>query len=49
MPKSIHPEYTAHLLGAPERRTWPLMPLIGVGVTSILAGMAFIFMLISLA
>jgi hypothetical protein len=48
MSKSVHPEFTAHLVGAPARRTWPLMPLIGVGLTSIIAAMAFIFMIISL-
>lgn len=44
----VHPEYTSHLVGAPDRRTWPLFPLMGVLATSAIAAMAFIFMIIGM-
>jgi len=49
MQAPIHPEYTAHLVGAPDRRHWPLALLSAVGVTAAIAATAFIFMIISMA
>jgi len=48
MQTPVHPEYTAHLVGAPARRHWPLVPLVAVIGTSIIAGVAFIFMIIGM-
>lgn len=41
-------EYTAHLVGAPKRRTWPLVLLMGVGAEAAIAAVAFISMIISM-
>ena len=48
MKSRVHPEYTDFLVGAPERRNWPLVPLVGVGATSVIAALAFIFMIIGM-
>jgi len=47
-PYRVHPEYTQHLVGAPERHKWPLVPIVGVLGTSVIAAAAFIFMLIGM-
>ena len=41
-------EYTSHLVGAPKRRHWPLILLAGVGMEAVVAGGAFIVMIISM-
>lgn len=44
----IHPEYTAHLRGAPGRRHWPLALLSVVGGTAIIAVAAFVVMIVAM-
>ncbi|MCW8915529.1 MAG: hypothetical protein OQK24_06705 [Magnetovibrio sp.] len=41
-------EYTSHLVGAPKRRHWPLILLLGVGFTAAIAAVAFIVMILSM-
>lgn len=41
-------EYTDHLVGAPKRRHWPMMLLLPVMATAMIAAMAFVMMVISL-
>ena len=41
----IHPEYTSHLVGAPARRHWPLMLLLGVGAEAAIAAVAIVLMI----
>lgn len=48
MQMPIHPEYTDHLVGAPVRRHWPLALLSAVGATSVLAAVAFVFMILGM-
>lgn len=43
------PEYTSHLRGAPRRSHWPLILLGAVGAEAIIAGLAFIVMIISMS
>lgn len=47
-PYRVHPEYTSHLKGAPDRHNWPLLPIVGVLGTSVIAACAFIFMIIGM-
>jgi len=48
MQMPVHPEYTSHLLHAPERRHWPLALLSAVGGTALIAGVGFVFMIIAM-
>lgn len=41
-------EYTDHLIGAPKRRHWPMMLLVPVMGAAMIAGGAFVMMIISL-
>lgn len=41
-------EYTDHLIGAPRRRHWPMLMLLPVMGTAMIAGAAFVMMIISL-
>ena len=41
-------EYTSHLVGAPKRRHWPLVLLLGVGAEAAIAGVALIGMIVSM-
>ncbi|MDH5188888.1 MAG: hypothetical protein OEW37_08030 [Rhodospirillaceae bacterium] len=43
------PEYTSYFKGAPPRRHWPLLMLIPVGATAIIAAVAFIVMVAGMA
>lgn len=43
------PEYTAYFKGAPARKHWPLAMLLPVGITAIIAGVAFIVMVIGMS
>lgn len=40
--------YTSHLVGAPPRSHWPLALLIPVGVTAMIAAIAFVTMILSI-
>lgn len=42
------PEYTAYFKGAPARRHHPLLLLFPVGITAVIAGVAFIVMIIGM-
>jgi len=48
MQAPIHPEYTDHLIGAPDRRNWPLLLLIPVGATAAIAGASIIVLIIGM-
>lgn len=41
-------EYTSHLVGAPKRRHWPLVLLLGVGAEAAIAAVAIIGMIVSM-
>ncbi len=41
-------DYTSHLVGAPKRRHWPLILLVGVGAEAAIAAVAFIAMIIAM-
>lgn len=42
------PEYTSHLVGAPPRRHWPLVLLVGVGAEAAIAAVAIVGMIVSM-
>jgi hypothetical protein len=41
-------EYTSHLSGAPPRSHWPLVPLVGVGMTAMIAAGAMMFIIVGI-
>lgn len=41
-------DYTSHLVGAPKRRQWPLVLLVGVGAEAAIAAVALVGMIIAM-